>query len=249
MSKKNPFIPLNKANIVVVDNRIDEESKLILKKMGLKVITTTKCEDVHKGISYHPDIVMHPVNHNTLVVAPNVFDYYEEMFFGMGIKLIKGEKRLSRNYPNDISYNVGRVHGYAVHNFKYTDEKLLFYLKKENLDFIDIKQGYSKCSMAVVDESAIITSDCAIQKKLIPYGIDVLLIQPGHIILEGFDYGFIGGCCGNLSKNDIVFSGELDSHPDSYKVFAFLKKYKKNVYFLSKNKLVDLGTIITLYCK
>ena len=37
------------------------------------------------------------------------------------------------------------------------------------------------------------------------YYIDTLL-EPGHIKLEGFNYGFIGGCFGSLCKNDIFIS-------------------------------------------
>ncbi len=73
---------------------------------------------------------MHPVDHKSLIIAPNVFEYYEEKLYGMGINLIKGDTRLGKAYPKDIAYNVGRMEGIAVHNFKYTDEKLKYYLKK-----------------------------------------------------------------------------------------------------------------------
>ena len=40
--------------------------------MNLNIIPTIECKEVSEPISYHPDIVIHPINHNTLVVAPNV---------------------------------------------------------------------------------------------------------------------------------------------------------------------------------
>lgn len=244
----NPFIPFNKANVAIVDGRIDSESIKTLENMDLKVILTTKCKEVAEPISYHPDIVMHPINHNTLVIAPNVFDYYEDKLSGMGIDLIIGEKYLSKEYPNNIAYNVGRVYGSAIHNFKYTDRVLLQELKKQGLNLINVKQGYSKCSMAIVDEKAIITSDNGIYEKIIQNGIDSLLIQPGSIVLKGYNYGFIGGTCGNLSRNEIVFSGCIDYHPDSKKIKKFLKKYNKKYYSLNRKALLDIGTIITLNC-
>lgn len=244
----NPFIPYKKANVAIVDGRIDDQSIKVLENMNLKIILTTKCKEVAEPISYHPDIVMHPINHNTLVVAPNVFDYYEDKLSGMGIDLIRGEKYLSKEYPNNIAYNVGRVYEAAIHYFKYTDKVLLHELKKEGLKLINVKQGYSKCSMAIVDEKAIITSDCGIHEKVIKNNIDSLLIEPGYISLEGYNYGFIGGTSGNLSKSDIVFSGNINYHPDAEKIKKFINKYNKKYLSLNNNSLLDIGTIFTLYC-
>jgi len=248
MNKKNPFIPQSFANLAIIDGRANEKIIDNLEKLNINIIKTIKCEDVLEPISYHPDIVMHPIDYNTIIVAPNVFDYYEEKLAKQGISVIKGEKYLSCKYPDDIAYNVGRVHSYAMHNFKYTDEKLLFYLKKSGIELIDIKQGYSKCSMAVVDEKAIITSDYPIYKQLSKLDIDVLHIRPGYIKLEGLNYGFIGGTCGNLSKDSIAISGNFENHPDKENIFNFLKKHRKNLIILDDNQIVDLGTIICLYC-
>ena len=126
MNKKNPFIPQLFANLAIIDGRATEDIAVNLERLNIETLRTIKCEDVLEPISYHPDIVMHPINHSTIIVAPNVFDYYEENLSRKGIKVVKGESYLSCKYPNDIAYNVGRVHGYAIHNFKYTDEKLLF---------------------------------------------------------------------------------------------------------------------------
>ncbi len=245
----NPFIPNKDANTVIVDGRISSEILKNLKGLNLKIIPTIKCTEVSEPISYHPDIVIHPVNHKTLIVAPNVFDYYEEKLYGTGIRIIRGQTKLGKDYPDDIAYNVGRIGNLAIHNFKYTDEKLKYYLKKENLEFININQGYTKCSMAIVDDKSIITADYPIYKKLSDLGFDVLLIQSGYIELKGYPYGFIGGVNGNPSKDTIMFSGRLNEHPDCEKIFKFLKKHNKKVIWLSDKKVIDVGTIITLYCQ
>lgn len=245
----NSFIPKKRANTVIIDGRIDEEIKSNLQKLDLNIIPTIKCKEVSKPISYHPDIVIHPINHNTLIIAPNVFDYYEDLFWGMGINLIKGETLLDSSYPKDIAYNVGRIGKYAIHNFKYTDEKLKFYLKKEGLKFIHVEQGYTKCSMAIIDEKTIITADYPIYKKLKNLGFNTLLINPGFIELEDYDYGFIGGSCGNLSKAEIMFSGKFTDHPDKDKIINFLKKHNKKIIYLSNKKIWDIGTIISLNCQ
>lgn len=244
----NPFIPLQEANIAIVDGRISDEIKFSLEKLGIRVIKTIKCNDVEDSIAYHPDIVIHPINHNTLVIAPNVFHYYEELLKGLGLKLIKGEKLLGRKYPDDIAYNVGRLSGVAIHNFKYTDEVLKFYFKKEKLELIDINQGYSKCSLSIVNNHSAITSDYPMYEKLTSYGFSILLITQGYIILEGQKYGFIGGTTGNLCNNNILISGNLDNHPNKDDILNFIFEKNGNPIFLSNNTILDIGTIITLYC-
>ena len=245
----NPFIPNKTANTVIVDGRVSSKTLETLNSLNLNIIPTIQCKEVSGPISYHPDIVLHPVNHNTLVVAPNVFDYYKEKLGGRGMEIIKGETKLSKDYPGDIAYNVGRIGNLAIHNFKYTDEKLKYCLRKENLEFINVNQGYTKCSMAITGDKSIITADYPIYKKLTNLGVDVLLIQAGSIKLEGYPYGFIGGTCGNLSKETIMFSGSLNRHPDEEKILNFLKKCNKKAIYLSDEKVIDIGTIISLYCQ
>lgn len=243
----NPFIPIKKASIAIVDGRIDDEIENNLKKLGLEVIKTIKCEEVDESIAYHPDIVLHPVDYDTLVVAPNVYDYYRDKLERFGIKLIRGERFLGREYPEDIAYNVGRLKNIAIHNFKFTDEVLKYYLKKHNLTFVNVKQGYSKCSLAIVNEYSAITADVVIYKKLTDLGYNILLIEPGYIALEGQKYGFIGGTNGALSNSESIISGVLDEHPDKDKILNFFMENNVKLTFLSEKPILDIGTIITLY--
>ncbi|MGN9164686.1 DUF6873 family GME fold protein [Tissierellaceae bacterium HCP3S3_D8] len=246
--KFNPFIPIKDGNVAIIAGNANSEIINSLNRLGMHTISTVKCIDVDDSIAYHPDIVIHPINYNTLVIAPNVFDYYEDRLERFNFKLIKGEKKLVGKYPLDIAYNVGRIYGRAIHNFKYTDEVLKFYLKKEGLEFININQGYTKCSMAIVDENSIITADVPIYNILKNLGYDVLLIKPGYIHLEKQDYGFIGGSTGNFSKDKMFFSGILDSHPDRNEIQKFIHKKNKKIIYLSKKTITDIGTIISLNC-
>lgn len=245
----NPFIPKKEGNLIIIDGRVSQEIFKNIKKLNIDVLPTIQCNDVPEPISYHPDIVMHPINQKTLVIAPNVFDYYEEKLRGMGIKTIRGQTELSESYSKHVAYNVGRIGNFVVHNFKYTDEVLKYFLGKENIEMIHVNQGYTKCSMMIVDKNAIITADYPMYQKLKDIGLDVLLISPGHVDLKGYDYGFIGGASGNLSKETILLSGSMDKHPDKDIILKFLKKYKKRIIYLSDKKITDIGTIISLSCQ
>lgn len=244
----NPFIPYKEADTAIVAGNVDGTIIGSLKNLNLNIIPTIKCLEVDESISFHPDIVIHPINHKTLVIAPNVYDYYRDILFGTNIKLIKGERNLEVKYPNDIAYNVGRMHGIAIHNLKYTDEVLKYYLRKEGIELINVNQGYTKCSMAIIDEKSVITADEPIYKVLKEKGYSVLLIQPGHIFLKNQKYGFIGGATGNYSKDELLLSGTLENHPDKQKILGFIKSKNKKINFLSKNNIVDIGTIINLNC-
>lgn len=242
----NPFIPKNNANVAILDARASNIIVNNLEKLNIKVVRTIKCKELDESVQFHPDMVMHPIASNTVIVAPNVFDYYDEHLSKLGIIVLKGEKVISSKYPFDIAYNVGRLDNVAVHNFKHTDEKLMYYLKKENVELINVKQGYSKCSLAIVDESSGITSDVIIFNKLTKMGYDMLLIEPGSIKLENQKYGFIGGASGNYSKDELFFSGKLISHPNSFEIKKFIEEKNKKIIYLSDDEIVDLGTIITL---
>lgn len=246
----NPFIPLKYADIVIIDGRASEEIINRLKELNVKnIITTIKCKNLDDSICFHPDIVIHPINHDTLIIAPNVFDYYDEKLKGLGIKLVKGVTYLKKEYPLNISYNIGRIGEFAFHKIDYTDQILKQFFKNDKIEMISTKQGYSKCSMAIVNNSSIITSDKGIYLKVLSLGFDALLIQPGHITLENQRYGLIGGCIGNLSPNILMISGNLDHHPNRIEIIDFIKQKNIEIVYLSKEKIIDLGTIICLNSK
>jgi hypothetical protein len=65
---------------------------------------------------------------------------------------------------------------------------------KKNFNIIDVKQGYTKCSVLPVSNNAFITDDISIYNQCVSFGIDVLYVGKGDVSLPGYNYGFIGGC-------------------------------------------------------
>src|SRR5690606_17541261 len=120
-----------------------------------------------------------------------------------------GGKTLSRNYPEDIAYNVARIGRYAVHNLQHTDQVLKYYLEEADIEFIHVNQGYSKCSTAVLNEHMALTSDISIHEKLTSYNITCLYINPEVIILNGYNHGFIGGCTGLINEKIFLSTGKI----------------------------------------
>lgn len=245
---KKSFCVDKKISLCIIDRRLPKDIEKNIKEKNIEIIKTPKSEDVYNAISYHPDIQFFNCGEGKIIVSPNVYDKYLEILKEYNIDIIKGEKILSKKYPKDIAYNVCIVGKYAIHNFKYTDNKVLEYIEEKGFEKINIKQGYSKCSICVVDDSSIITSDKGIINSIKDSGadIDCLLIENGSIDLFDMNFGFIGGCSGNISDKEIAFLGNIKKHPDYIKIKDFLESKNKSVVSLSENKLIDLGSIIPI---
>ena len=74
----------------------------------------------------------------------------------------------------------------------------------------------------------------------------MLEIAPGHIELEGFEYGFIGGAVFKLSKRELAFTGRLDAHPDYNNIIAFLDARGIAPIYLTDAPAFDVGSILPL---
>lgn len=243
---KTSFIPKDKILLALIDKRITKDMKSKLNYLNINIIESTPCIDTYDAISCHPDITLLKINDNNIIVAPNVYDYYSEKLSPIGFNIIKGDSLIQNKYPNNIGYNVAIFGKYAIHNFKYTDKRVLEFLDENNFIKINVKQGYCKCSICIVDENSIITSDEGIYKESIKHDIDCLLIEKGHIDLFDLNYGFIGGCSGLISKDDLIFFGDISKHPNYNEIKEFVKSKNKNIISLSEEKLIDLGSLIPL---
>lgn len=243
---KEPFIVDKKLSLALVDGRVSEEIEKNLVKRGIRLIKSIECRDTYSEVAYHPDISIFNCGDGKVVVCPNLYDDYKKIFKEYGIEAIKGETFISDKYPGNIAYNVCVVGNNIIHKYEHTDPVIKEYIEKRKMNIINVKQGYSKCSVCVVDNNSIITSDAGIHREVIKHGIDSLLIKPGEIELFGMNYGFIGGCSGMISENEIGFTGNIERHSDYEIINEFLTKRDKKAVSLGKEKLVDLGSIIPL---
>lgn len=233
-----------KVRAVIIDARINRDIEENLAGMGIEAIKTVRHPSLYTAISYHPDIVLCPVGGGRIVAAPEMYEFYKKALACYRVKLIKGDTVLSGNYPFNIAYNIASVGNKAILYSRYADPVVMRELINNIVEFIEVKQGYAKCSTAVVNENALITSDKGIAHKAGQRGIDVLLIRSGYIQLEGFDYGFIGGCCGRISEDSIAFAGDISFHPDGEEIRKFLEKHYIYPVCLYSGPLIDVGSIL-----
>lgn len=241
-----PYLPKKRVKAVVIDKRANADMIKKLIKMNIEPIFTPECKNVYSAIKYHPDIMMHFLDNNNAVVEPETDNAFIKKLVEYGINVIKGSASLECNYPNDIAYNIARVGNAAFHNFKYSDDIIRKYFFDNKIKMINMKQGYAKCSICIVDEKSIITSDVGISMLAKQNNFDCLLIRPGYIKLWDLNYGFIGGCTGKISENEMLFCGKITDHPDYVNINKFLYKRDIEAIELVNSELIDLGSLIPI---
>lgn len=224
-----------------LDYRCSDEEINNIVNQGLTPIIVPKTNKVYDAINGHVDIQMNIISQNTVIIHKSIDKSFCNALDNCNIKYIFSNDELKYSYPNDIILNGIVLDNYFIHNLKYTDKNLIANMKDKKL--INVKQGYSKCSVLVVGKKAIITSDKGISNALKEENFDILLVPPGDIILPSMNYGFIGGTGGLINDNTMAFFGDLKNYAYGQEVYNFLYKYDVKPIYLSKGKLIDRGSI------
>ncbi len=234
---------------LIIDNRMRIEEKNILKELGYKLIEIETNKDVYPEISSHTDIFCTKINNN-LIVEPTQYNLIKNNV-KKSINIIKGSSKIEGKYPNDISYNVCILGKYAIHNFKYTDKKIKEILQKENFNLINVKQGYTKCSIAVIDENSIITADRGIYEELKKHNFNILFIEDelnikliNQVKISTMN-GFIGGSISRIGNN-VFISGDLQKIDKCNKIRNFIKERNLNIISFENLDVTDYGGIIEI---
>ena len=146
-------------------------------------------------------------------------------------------------YPKDAGLCVCRTGRYTIYDPKTADPAVL--------DIADgvlvaVAQGYTKCAALIVDDHSIVTADPGVSRVAKTAGMDVLDIAPGHIALEGYEYGFIGGASFIIDDDTVAFTGTLDEHPDRDRILVFLAERGKRPVFLTADPIFDIGGAISV---
>lgn len=111
---------------------------------------------------------------------------------------------------------------------------------------VTVAQGYAKCAACVVNDHSIITADAGVSRAAKSAGMDVLDIVAGHVALDGYDYGFIGGATFKIRNDTVAFTGTLDAHPDKERILRFLADRGQKAAFLTDEPIFDIGGAIPL---
>ncbi|CDM69258.1 hypothetical protein CM240_2100 [Clostridium bornimense] len=229
--------------VAFVDERIEMEEMENLQQFTIKVIKVPKTNLTYEAVSGHPDILIH-ICDDKVILHKDIDKTFLQYLKSLNLNVLLSKKSIGYKYPNNIILNCVSTSEFFIHNAKYTDEKLLTLIG--NKQIVNVPQGYTKCSTAVVSNKAIMTSDTIIADSMKKLGMDVLLLPPGDILLPGLDYGFIGGTCGLIDDKTMCFYGNLEKYKYGNDVIDFLKKHNVKPVYLSNGKLVDRGSILVI---
>ncbi len=228
---------------VIVDKNADTELFNALDMHKIKYYKSYDLDFIYKPVNTHPDMQIHFITNNCAVVVPSAYNYYRNVL-PEHIILYKGEKDPDSTYPGDCAYNVAKVGKKVIGNLAYTDSVIKKIYTELGFKFINVKQGYTKCNLCVVDDNSVITEDEGLFRKLVDEGLDVLKIPSGEVKLKYFDNGFIGGASGFIEQNKLAFCGDLSKCSCYNDIKKFISDKKVDIICLLQTKPEDFGSIL-----
>ncbi len=213
---------------------ISKKQEETLLSFGYQPVRLPPFSLLDRRVASHPDMLLFPLENGILVHRA----YYEEhkaFFESLPFSFLQDDEEIGRDYPQDVLFNALPM-GSTVYGGKTVSRKILSAFSR----FVPVKQGYTRCSSCQVGRG-IVTQDKTVFHALKQDGIEALLISSGHITLEGYDTGFIGGASVTLSDTVTAFFGKIEDHPDYERISEFARRQKITLLSLSNEPLTDYG--------
>ena len=218
-----------------------------LERRGYKVIVMPRFSMLDFPVCTHPDMLFTKIGRYIItsnayyLVAKKSFDY---ICNETGAELILDEASQFSPYPNEARFNVLSLGNIVVGNKNIATPEILGICDKLLYKFVHVNQGYSACSTAKLSGAAI-SADNGICKALKSNGYNCLKIDEGHIKLENYGFGFIGGASGfDEYSNTLFFNGYISLHSNFNDISAFSSAVGTKIVSLSDGPLVDCGGIV-----
>lgn len=234
-----------KAKAVILSNKAKKPLKDLIKKLNIDIIDSCNLSMDYR-IKDHVDLQIHKLSNNTYVCPPSLYEYYRNKLKKYGSDLLIGVSEPKENYPNDCPYNVVATNTYYISKKNIVDKAIKDFYDSKGLLEIHVKQGYIKC-MSIEIKGHIITCDMGIYKVLKDNNKSVFYISSDGISLDGFNGGFLGGSCGIIDEDMILFTGDIRRLKDYQKLEKILNKLGLKPIYPQGEDIVDLGSIIPIY--
>lgn len=213
-------------------------------RMGHNVVFSDTIKIFHIPEQKHPDMQLLLIQDNLFVL--NECKLLKEKLSSINKKFIYCNKSAGKYYPENVLLNCLYLNNTLYGKISHIDKTVLDYCNEKHIRTVNVNQGYTRCSTLVINQKAVITADKSIEKALKKDGAEVLLIFPGNIVLDGFDYGFIGGA-GTQIDNTTIFFGNIKKHPDYLRIKRFCFKNNSDIKILCPNMpLTDIGGIVII---
>ncbi len=232
-----PHLPIHPITAAIVSSHLPLSMRRTLEQYDILLLDCPPNPALPKPVCHHPDLSVFDLGNGRMVVAKEL-----PMFLPASIAQRVGTANLSVCYPQDIAYDACLIGKFLFCKREATAPEIL----QQPYTIVDVRQGYAKCSIAIVAEKAAITEDKGLAQAMQQVGIDVLLLEPGGVSLPGYDRGFIGGACGKIAPDLLAFFGDVSRHPQYRQMVDFCRKYGVELLSLSEDTLTDYGSLLPL---
>ena len=213
---------------------ISQKQEETLLSLGYDPVKLPPFSLLDRRVATHPDMLLFPLKDSILMHQAS-YEEHTDFFKSLPFSYFFSDEAIAREYPNDVLFNALPM-GHTVYGGKTVSKKILSAFSR----FVFVKQGYTRCSSCHVG-NGIITQDKTVFHALEQDGVKALLISSGHIILKGYDTGFIGGASVALSNAVTAFFGKIEDHPDYESISEFAKMQNVTLLSLSNEPLTDYG--------
>lgn len=227
---------------VLCDPKLSDECKGKLEKMGFLVREIPPYDKLPEPIASHPDILLFKLNDERILMGQEYYLINKDFYDSLGVKILLDRNSPGGEYPSDVLFDALAVKDKLYGKKGAVSEKLT----KCYSDFVPVKQGYTRCSVALLNDRCAVTADLGISRALKKDGMSVLEISAGNIVLNGYDCGFIGGAGGKLDDHTYCFFGDLGTHPDADRIISFMSDKTINAVSLSGGPLCDHGSLLVI---
>lgn len=243
---ENPNLP-ESAKVLILGEKYAKFLGKPLKNAGIEPVFAPDNQSVDYRLSGHADLsIFHLGGERFLLSAEQKGSALEKTLCDLGAEISFLSRPLAGAYPEDARLNVCSVGNALFYCKNSAERRIVDFFTSTSARLIEVKQGYTRCSVCVVNERSIITADRGIAKAALDAGFDSLLISQGYVNLDGFEYGFIGGAAFKLGRNRLAFTGVIDAHPDNDRILAFLHEKGVEPIFLTDLPVFDIGGAIPI---
>lgn len=243
-----PNLPSSRVGELIIGTRYRSLLENALNRLGIEVLSCPDNNRLSNEVRGHVDLSIVHLGGKSLVIDSMLADsspLFVKMLTNRGLELLTAEQQNADRNITEYSLCSCLLGKHFIHSLKNTDKTVLSNLD-EHTNIINVRQGYSKCSVCIVDDNSIITSDSGIARALRTAGISTLEITPGYIYLKGYSYGFIGGSAFKISNNQLAFTGSLKFHPDCCRIERYLESKNIEPVYLNNEPIFDVGSAILL---
>ncbi len=233
----------------IVDYRIKAKEYGNLRELG-DVILSDQTE-AGAAINGHPDLQLHVLDQRIFVYKGISRRLSAEIQRATDKSVILTNSEIRQPYPHDVHLNAVSTPEYFIHHTGQTDPLLLAMAKESGRQIIHLKQGYARCTILPVNETAFITNDRKAAISLKRSGAACLYLPPGDIRLTGYEHGFIGGSAAFVKQPEelyLVTLGDMERYRHYGEIVKFLKGLgiKYTPFPLSPGPLEDMGGILQI---